>query len=389
MASSSALSLSGSSSPKSSVTSQRPRDRRRRRLAWCDDGGFSSASEDSSRCSFSRSRDRSAKFHFVPRNGWHPFLKRMGCSARNTMAWHGGDAPVPTPPNGDCWLLPTSDEMALCIAQRQAQLLSAGWKLLTCSPGTVYRLSNKSNLHRHADNLGLLSTLPQHYNSPDEAEYPCILKAAVGQHGKNVYIVHAPEEVRKWTSGAFGPGWLLQELISGTLEYSTSLLVSDGVILDAICTEYEYARPEYVWPHVDEVRRSSHRSVPKAHLDAMQAFLQDYSGICNFNYKVRASSGALCIFEVNTRVGADLACDVPRPLARALFERLDALGRLDGKSKEEQSVKVVPDDEDTCRSRRHDVSIKMFLESSCPEPATAHELASFAPHRAGLLAAGA
>jgi len=28
---------------------------------------------------------------------------------------------------------------------------------------------------------------------------------------------------------------------------------------------------------------------------------------------------------VNTRVGADLACDVPRPRARALFAKMDAV----------------------------------------------------------------
>ena len=46
--------------------------------------------------------------------------------------------------------------------------------------------------------------------------------------------------------------------------------------------------------------------------------------MCNFNYKVRQDSGHMGIFEVNTRVGADLACDVPRHRARALFARLDA-----------------------------------------------------------------
>ena len=29
--------------------------------------------------------------------------------------------------------------------------------------------------------------------------------------------------------------------------------------------------------------------------------------------------------QVNTRVGADLACDVPRPRARALFSKLDSI----------------------------------------------------------------
>ena len=47
--------------------------------------------------------------------------------------------------------------------------------------------------------------------------------------------------------------------------------------------------------------------------------------MCNFNYKVRQDSGHMGIFEVNTRVGADLACDVPRARARRLFAKMDAV----------------------------------------------------------------
>ena len=56
----------------------------------------------------------------------------------------------------------------------------------------------------------------------------------------------------------------------------------------------------------------------------MRKFVAGFSGICNFNYKVRPSGG-MCIFEVNARVGADLACDIPRRRAAAFFARLDAL----------------------------------------------------------------
>ena len=57
----------------------------------------------------------------------------------------------------------------------------------------------------------------------------------------------------------------------------------------------------------------------------MRKFVAGFSGICNFNYKVRPS-GAMCIFEVNARVGADLACDVPRRRAAAFLKGLDRIG---------------------------------------------------------------
>ncbi|CAK0818763.1 unnamed protein product, partial [Prorocentrum cordatum] len=55
----------------------------------------------------------------------------------------------------------------------------------------------------------------------------------------------------------------------------------------------------------------------------MRQFLEGYSGICNFNYKLR-EGGGMCILEANPRIGADLAGDVPRERARELFELLDS-----------------------------------------------------------------
>ena len=88
-------------------------------------------------------------------------------------------------------------------------------------------------------------------------------------------------------------------------------------------SRYTYDREVFVWPFVQELK-AQRRSAepPAAHLDVMRAFVTEYSGVCNFNYKVRAS-GDIAIFEVNTRVGGDLAEDVPRGRARAFFERLE------------------------------------------------------------------
>jgi len=66
-------------------------------------------------------------------------------------------------------------------------------------------------------------------------------------------------------------------------------------------------------------------ALPQEHLEVMQTFVAGYSGFLNFNYKVREESNQMCIMEVNARVGADLACDVPRPHAREMFEALDKL----------------------------------------------------------------
>lgn len=51
-----------------------------------------------------------------------------------------------------------------------------------------------------------------------------------------------------------------------------------------------------------------------------------YSGFINFNYKLRPD-GEMCIMEANARIGADLACDVPRAHAARMLMALDGLGK--------------------------------------------------------------
>jgi hypothetical protein len=92
-----------------------------------------------------------ARFHVVPPNGWHRFLWEMGCSALNTLKYHG-ELPPPVAPHS-CWMLPSSDEMAVRLATIAPQLKAAGWKTLTCDPALVHKLSNKQRLREHAEEV--------------------------------------------------------------------------------------------------------------------------------------------------------------------------------------------------------------------------------------------
>ena len=192
------------------------------------------------------------RFHISPMNEWHWLVKKMNLSVRNTLEWRSG-YPLPRPPL-PCWLLPCKDDTAVEIAKYRDELRALGWKLLTCEPHVVARIGNKKNLHAYARELGQLEHLPQHYATPASASYPCMLKAAVGEHGRDVFIVKSAADVAQKATDGFGCGrWLLQELCAGHIEYATSLLVRDGEVLDAICTNYVYDKEIYVWPFVQEV----------------------------------------------------------------------------------------------------------------------------------------
>ena len=131
-----------------------------------------------------------ARFHLVPSTvRWQRTLANADPSLRNTLDWRGGD-PLPVAPTGGrrCWLLPTTDGAALAIARQQVELRAAGWKLLTSDEATVGILSNKALFADHAAALGLSSHLPRRYAHVKDAPYPCVLKAADGQFGKQVAL---------------------------------------------------------------------------------------------------------------------------------------------------------------------------------------------------------
>eukprot|EP00930_Biecheleria_cincta_P061965 TRINITY_DN47495_c0_g1_i1.p1 TRINITY_DN47495_c0_g1~~TRINITY_DN47495_c0_g1_i1.p1 ORF type:complete len:490 (+),score=40.21 TRINITY_DN47495_c0_g1_i1:30-1472(+) len=264
-------------------------------------------------------------FHLTPQVGWDKAVNEMQCGACNTMKWNGcGAIPWPQDLRFGCWLLPTRDETALYMSRRKAELRAAGWKLITSAPDIIEQFVNKSNFGKLAKRLNLARHLPEHFENASDASYPCILKPAVGQYGKDTSIVHSVEDVVAVTgTPAISGDWVLQECVSGHMEYSTSMLVSHGQVLNMACMRYQYDKAEYVWPNVGEVRREL-CSVPSEHLAVMQAFLAGYSGFCNFNYKIR-KAGSICIFEVNARIGADLACEMPRDRARDMFQSLERL----------------------------------------------------------------
>lgn len=260
-------------------------------------------------------------FHMVPRKGWDSQFRAMRCGARNTMTWKGRP-PLPEAPH-PCWLVPTSDATSVRMAELQTELRSLGWKVLTSSPHVVRRLCNKSLLQDVAREVGVSEHFPVRYQTEAEAKYPCILKSALGEFGKDCHIVESSADTERIAPRGLGVNWVLQELVQGHFEYAVSLLVLDGRILHVIGTKYEYESAAYVYPKVVKVGKAPYSPLPE-HISVMQELLHEYSGICNFNYKLREDN-SLAIFEINTRVGADLVFDVRKEKARELFLKLDSI----------------------------------------------------------------
>lgn len=283
------------------------------------------------------------RFHVVPRKGWDGRFRRLGCEARNVLSFDWSGQVPPPPTKHACWLLPAGDHAAWQISTRQLDLRAAGWKVLSCDPETLLQLSDKERFRAHAEDLGLRIHVPVHYASTDDAVFPCVLKLATGESGDHCHIVASKEEAET-AMAAFaeatqgGAQWVLQELVRGRFEYAASLLVHCGEVLQVLGTEYEHAREVYVLPREKPIG-SREIEVPQEHVAIMRSFLQGYSGFCNFNYKVLGADtppGELCILEVNTKLGSDLARAVNWARARKFLETLDQI-ELPGLQPEEAS----------------------------------------------------
>ena len=291
-----------------------------------------------------RKKNANPQLIIVGKNDWQGLEKRLGAlCARNTHEdmripptsesdSDEGDPITPQTPRvrrkiPPCWLIPASDTMALHIARQRARFARMGWKLLTSDANLVHSLSNKVALRQHAEKLGLSGILPHHYDGPSTATYPCILKYSKGAHGSGVSIVKEASELSAEIVASIGSSYVLQELIPGSVEFCTSIVAERGRIIFAVRTRYEYDSTEYVWPRVREIKTSRRSDVVDVHspeLELLQRLLEGYTGVGNFNYKVR-STGELALFEMNTRLGADMACDVPAHLLRSYVRLIVSL----------------------------------------------------------------
>eukprot|EP00438_Fugacium_kawagutii_P032605 Skav233150 [mRNA] locus=scaffold1669:208344:212794:+ [translate_table: standard] len=108
-----------------------------------------------------------------------------------------------------------------------------GWSLTWLQ--VVATLRDKARMIEYARGKGIGASTPKSYASREAAEYPCILKPKLGTFGKDTHVVRSAEEVERFTKGSLA-SWVLQELVVGRLEYSTTLLVHQGEVVDYVNT---------------------------------------------------------------------------------------------------------------------------------------------------------
>ena len=277
-------------------------------------------------------RPAEKRFCFAPsKRTWEANIALACACEQDALTPSYDERLPPAPPSRGCWLVPTEDAWALKICEGKAALERLGWRVLAGSKADTVELMDKVKLRGRAERLGVGDVVPAYYRTLSSAKYPCIVKTAIGDFGSTVRVAQDAAGVRqamadlKLDESGLGKTWLVSELCEGPVEYSTSCAVKGGKILDIVRTRYTYAEAVYVWPRVEEKKglRVVDSELPPEHLAVFSKLLVGYTGICNFNYKLRSDDGRLCLFEVNVRSGEDLGGDVPPARLRCFLERLD------------------------------------------------------------------
>lgn len=157
----------------------------------------------------------------------------------------------------------------------------------------------------------------------DSVEYPAIIKTPTDSGGKNIRIVQNEEEfVRLINSDIYkNKDFYVEEYIHGNVEHVVNVICKDGKILWSF--GHEYYRPEEYYVKHGVQGQSSFYTPPQEFLNIFEHImgLLNYSGPCNFGYKVK--DGKPKIFEVNPRFGSGLV--VPKAHKPYFIESLRVL----------------------------------------------------------------
>lgn len=172
----------------------------------------------------------------------------------------------------------------------------------------VETLRDKVSFAAYAEAVGLAAFCPTVYRSPEEVRFPCIVKPARAEYGVGIRVFRSSEQFASFLAEE---GWnpksqICQQFISGEVEYSTHCVLKDGRLLWSCSFACELLEGSEIRQGVT-FRTMRNVTPPAGFLDAAERILAplEYSGPCNFDYKVPAP-GRIAIFEINPRFGGSL-----------------------------------------------------------------------------------
>ena len=199
-------------------------------------------------------------------------------------------------------LIPLSDAFGIYLSDHGSQARENNYLFMSCETGKIaHALSNKAQLAKHP----LQDHLPRTYGH-DDVCYPRILKYSEGYLSNGVFKIENEEELQERTHAmTLNEGYIIQEAIVASREYSTQFIVDDGKIVFQCGYYDDYANEIFIWPRDKRVARSKYLLDPKGdEFKIFEQFFEGYTGLINCNYKIR--DGQLKILEFNPRLSGDI-----------------------------------------------------------------------------------
>lgn len=199
-------------------------------------------------------------------------------------------------------LIPLADDFGVYLCDNGSEARKNNYLFMSSETGTIAQaLSNKAQLAKHP----LQDHLPRTYGH-DDVCYPCILKYSEGYLSNGVFKIENAHELRQKTHGMIlNEGYIIQEAIVASREYSTQFIVDDGKIVFQCGYYDDYANEIFIWPRDKRVARAKYLLDPNGdEFKVFEQFFEGYTGLINCNYKMK--DGRLKILEFNPRLSGDI-----------------------------------------------------------------------------------
>ena len=168
-------------------------------------------------------------------------------------------------------------------------------------------LSNKRLFAEFMRERNYDDIIPIHYETKEEAAYPCVLKRLDCNAGVGIAVVDSRQYLDKLL---LHPLWLgkdivLQQFIPGEQEYVTHCVFKNGRLLWQCSFLYKMNDPNPIRGPHSNFTLEAVETAPFI-LNTLKSILSgiSYTGPCNVNYKI--VSGNFIIFEINPRLGGSL-----------------------------------------------------------------------------------
>jgi carbamoylphosphate synthase large subunit len=167
----------------------------------------------------------------------------------------------------------------------------------------IYVFMNKNLFSSYVTEHNLTEYVPTTYKSISEISPKTILivkphnlNAGSGMYFRNKYTVNEKDF----------DGHVIQEYLSGNLEYCAYIVAKKGKIQLCIVYEYEFGTNVYIKTAINLNINTRKIILDEKHMNCLESFLLPcmYNGVCNIDFKIY--NDVIKVFEINPRLGGSL-----------------------------------------------------------------------------------